>query len=64
MIEVHGVPNPRGSPEARWYQKPLDVSSYWKDFSDNGYALFNRDPNGALGLELSFIKLHEDFWKD
>jgi hypothetical protein len=63
MIETHGVPNPQGSPKARWYQKPLDVSAYWKDFSENGYALFNRDPNG-LAVDYSFIKLGDDFWKD
>lgn len=64
LVEVHGVPTPQGTPKARWYQRPMDVTTeYWNYFSDNGYALFSRDPNGDLGLELSFIKLHENFWE-
>eukprot|EP00586_Coscinodiscus_wailesii_P014137 CAMPEP_0172507560 /NCGR_PEP_ID=MMETSP1066-20121228/204629_1 /TAXON_ID=671091 /ORGANISM="Coscinodiscus wailesii, Strain CCMP2513" /LENGTH=254 /DNA_ID=CAMNT_0013285143 /DNA_START=496 /DNA_END=1260 /DNA_ORIENTATION=+ len=62
LLEIHGVPQPQGG-TGRWYQKAMNVSEYYKDFLDNGYALFSRDPNGALGLELSFIKLHQDFWK-
>lgn len=64
LIEMHGVPKPEGDPKARWYQRPLDISKdYYQDFLDQGYALFSRDPNGALGLELSFLKLHPDFWQ-
>lgn len=63
LIEMHGVPRPDGDRNARWYQKPMDIDKdYFQDFLDNGYALYSRDPNGDLGLELSFIKLHPDFW--
>ena len=65
LIETHGVPTPRGTPKARWYQRPMNVvEDYWKDFADNGYALYSRDPNGELGMELAFMKLTDDFWKD
>jgi hypothetical protein len=63
LIETHGVPSPRGTPGARWYQKPMDVSEYYKAFLDHGYALYSKDLVGELAMELSFIKLHEDFWK-
>lgn len=62
LIEVHGVPRPEGDKKARWYQKPMNVMEYFKDFSDNGYALYSKEYAG-LCLELSFIKLHADFWK-
>lgn len=62
LIETHGVPTPQGTPKARWYKKPLDVSQYYKQYSDNGYALFSKDPNGELSLELCFIKLDKGFW--
>jgi len=64
LVEMHGVPAPEGTPKARWYQKPMDIhNDYYKDYMDNGYALFNHDPNGELGLELSFIKLDKPFWE-
>jgi len=62
LIEVHGVPSPHGTPTARWYQRPLNLSEYYQSYIVNGYALFNKDPNGALSLELCFIKLQNDFF--
>lgn len=65
LVEMHGVPTPKGTPQARWYQKPMDVTTeYWQDFADHGYALYSRDPNGDMGMELAFLKLDEDFWKE
>lgn len=63
LVETHGVPSPRGTPNARWYKKAMNVSEYYKAFSDHGYALYSKDLVGELAMELSFIKLHEDFWK-
>lgn len=62
LIEVHGVPTPKGTPNLRWYKKPMDISEYYKAFSDNGFALYSKDPVNDLATELSFIKLHRDFW--
>jgi hypothetical protein len=65
LIEIHGVPTPKGTPNQRWYQKPLDIhSEYFKAFSDNGYALYSKDAVNDLATELSFIKLHKNFWVD
>ena len=62
LIEMHGVPTPAGTPNARWYQERLNVLDYYQHYIDNGYAIFNKDPNGELSLDLCFIKLHNDFW--
>ena len=40
----------------------MNVTDYFQDFKDNGYVLFNRDPNGQLGMELAFLKLDQDFY--
>mmetsp|Transcript_19245 Transcript_19245/g.22240 ORF Transcript_19245/g.22240 Transcript_19245/m.22240 type:complete len:378 (+) Transcript_19245:42-1175(+) len=64
LIEMHGVPSPRGTPKARWYQKPMNLTHYYGHFQTHGYALYSKDLVGNLAVELSFIKLHEDFWKD
>lgn len=40
----------------------MNITDYFQDFRDNGYALFNKDPNG-LAVELAFLKLDEDFYK-
>lgn len=61
LLETHGVPQPNGS-KGRWYQAPMNITDYFQDFRDNGYALFNKDPNG-LAVELAFLKLDEDFYK-
>jgi len=63
LIETHGVPLPDGTPEARWYQKPMNLIEYFQDYKNNGFALFNKDPNGENSLELCFVKLQPDFWK-
>ena len=63
LIETHGVPSPDGTPQARWYQKPMHVhDDYYRFYQQEGYALFHKEING-LALELCFIKLHPDFWK-
>jgi hypothetical protein len=57
------VPQPNGNKKARWYQDPMNVvTEYFQDFRDNGYVLFNRDPNGLLGMELAFLKLDDNFY--
>ena len=61
LVETHGVPQPTGG-KGRWYQDPMDVTDYFQDFRDNGYVLFNRDPNGQFGMELAFLKLDQDFY--
>jgi len=63
LIELHGVPAPGGTPDQRWYQKPLDLSEYYGFYRDNGYVLFNKQRNGALSLELGFMKMASEFWK-
>ena len=63
LIELHGVPSPQGTPQQRWYQKPLNLSEYYGLYQDNGYALFNKERNGELSLELCFMKMASDFWK-
>ena len=63
LTKTHGVLLPWGMLGARWYKKPMDVSEYYKAFSDHGYALYSKDLVGELAMQLSFIKLHEDFWK-
>jgi len=62
LVETHDVPTPVGKQKSRWFQKPLDLSVYYGDYTKNGYALYNRDVHGK-GLELAYVKLHEDFWK-
>mmetsp|Transcript_1154 Transcript_1154/g.2523 ORF Transcript_1154/g.2523 Transcript_1154/m.2523 type:complete len:315 (-) Transcript_1154:260-1204(-) len=62
LVEIHGVPQPKGG-NGRWYKAPMNITDYFQDFRDNGYALFNRDSNGKLAVELSFLKLNEDFYK-
>lgn len=65
LIETHGVPSPRGTPKARWYQKPMNLTEYFGKFQNHGYALYSKDIVGEKGAaELSFVKLHDDFWKD
>lgn len=64
LVEIHGVPTPKGTPNQRWYKKSLDISEYFNAFSDNGYALYSKDPVNDLATELSFIKLHKNFWVD
>mmetsp|Transcript_11047 Transcript_11047/g.13925 ORF Transcript_11047/g.13925 Transcript_11047/m.13925 type:complete len:188 (-) Transcript_11047:406-969(-) len=59
LMETHGVPQPNGG-TGRWYQQPMNVTDYFQDFKDNGYVLYNRDPNG-LGMEMAFMKLDQDF---
>lgn len=64
LVEVHGVPHPNGTPKHRWYQQPMHMhNDFYKDFVDNGYALYYKDPNLPWGLELSFIKLDRGFWE-
>jgi len=63
LVEIHGVPQPNGG-KGRWFQDPMKITDYFQDFRDNGYVLFNRDPNGGLGMELAFMKLDEDFYKE
>ena len=62
LVEIHGVPQPKGG-NGRWYKAPMNITDYFQDFRDNGYALFNKDSNGKLAVELSFLKLDEDFYK-
>ena len=65
-METHGVPNPTGKQlhgGDRWYQKPFDLLQYYQDFLDHGYAIFSKDPNKELSLELGLVKLHDEFWK-
>ena len=64
LVELHGVPSPKGTPKARWYQKPMDLTEYYGLYKSNGYSLFNKEINGGLSLELCFMKMTEDFWKD
>jgi len=64
LIETHGVPSPRGTPKARWYQKPMNLTEYFGNFQNHGYALYSKDIVNEISAELSFIKLHDDFWKD
>ena len=58
LMETHGVPQPQGG-NGRWYQKPMDVTQFYKDFEEHGYALFSTDQNG-LGMEMSYIKLDNE----
>lgn len=60
LMEIHGVPQPNGG-KGRWYQSAMDASKFFQDFQDNGYVLFNKDPNNDLAVELSFLKLDKDF---
>ena len=53
------MPQPKGG-KGRWYQGSLNVAGYFQDCKDNEYVLFNRDPNGEFGMELSFLKLEQD----
>lgn len=62
LMEVHGVPTPNGTITQRWYKNPMDISEYYKAFSDNNFALYSKDPVNDLVMELSFLKLHRDFW--
>ena len=65
LVEMHGVPTPEGMPNdevtKRFFQKDLDLSQFYDDFTNQGYALYNRDEHGA-GPELSFVKLDAEFW--
>lgn len=41
----------------------MDVAKEWyQHYIKHGYALFHKEINGGLSLELCFIKLHPDFW--
>jgi hypothetical protein len=60
LMEIHGVPQPNGG-NGRWFQEPMNLTDYFQDYKDNGYVLFNKDPNGELAIELAFIKLDDDF---
>ena len=55
LMEIHGVPQPNGG-DGRWYKKPMNITDFFQDFDDHGYALFSADQNG-LGMELSYVKL-------
>eukprot|EP01083_Nonionella_stella_P074192 201125_1 len=57
LMEIHGVPQPNGG-KGRWYQKPMNITDFFQDFDDHGYALFSTDQNG-LGMELSYVKLEK-----
>jgi hypothetical protein len=65
LVEMHGVPTPESMPNdevtKRFFQKDLDVSQFYDDFTKQGYVLYNRDEHGA-GPELSFVKLDAEFW--
>eukprot|EP00592_Proboscia_alata_P001413 CAMPEP_0194378158 /NCGR_PEP_ID=MMETSP0174-20130528/34406_1 /TAXON_ID=216777 /ORGANISM="Proboscia alata, Strain PI-D3" /LENGTH=314 /DNA_ID=CAMNT_0039159983 /DNA_START=32 /DNA_END=976 /DNA_ORIENTATION=+ len=63
LVEMHGVPNPKGTPKARWYQKRMNLNEYYGLYKESGYSLFSKEQNGKLSLELSFMKMTEDFWK-
>lgn len=63
LVELHGVPSPKGTPKARWYKKPMNLTEYYGLYKSNGYVLFNKERNGGLSLELCFMKMNEDFWK-
>eukprot|EP00546_Thalassionema_frauenfeldii_P013283 CAMPEP_0178926918 /NCGR_PEP_ID=MMETSP0786-20121207/18842_1 /TAXON_ID=186022 /ORGANISM="Thalassionema frauenfeldii, Strain CCMP 1798" /LENGTH=353 /DNA_ID=CAMNT_0020602179 /DNA_START=9 /DNA_END=1070 /DNA_ORIENTATION=+ len=62
LIELHGVPSPKGTPNQRWYKKPLNLTEYYGLYKDNGYVLYNKERNGELSLELCFLKLSSEFW--
>lgn len=62
LVEVHGVPTPDGTPN-RWFSEPMDVSVYYGDYKKNGFALYHNHVHG-LGLELGYLKLDKDFWKE
>jgi hypothetical protein len=66
LVEMHGVPTPKGMPTdavtKKFFQKDLDVSEFYNAFTEHGFALYNRDEHGA-GPELSFIKLDREFWE-
>ena len=63
LVELHGVPSPKGTPTARWYKKPMNLTEYYGLYKSNGYALFHKEINRGLSLELCFMKMNEDFWK-
>ena len=63
LIEVHGVPSPEGRKRDQWYEDPLNPVEWYDTFRENGYALFNKEPNMQCCLELAFLKLSDDFWQ-
>lgn len=62
LLEVHGVPSPTAG--NKWYNKPMVVSEYFNQIFDRNFALFSKEWNNNNCVELSFIKLHSDFWGD
>lgn len=63
LVETHGLPSPQGTPRARWYQKPLNLTEYFGMYRDNGYVLFSKERNGKWAAELGFMKMADDFWR-
>lgn len=66
LVEIHGVPTPKGmetdAVTKKFFQTDLDVTEFYDAFTKHGYALYNRDEHGA-GPELSFVKLEREFWE-
>ncbi len=65
LIENHGV---RTSPVRgnKWHQEPLQVADYYDAFTANNFAMYSKEVNvygGGNCLEFSYIKVHQDFWK-
>ena len=65
IIEVHGVPSPLGPNDA--HHRAMNVSDFFDAFQNNGFALYFKEPNVYVRgncVELGYIKLRSDFWKD
>jgi len=66
LVETHGIPTPQGVPmnpiHKKWVQIDLNISEFYDAFENNGYALFHKDEH-VHARDLSFVKLHDDFWK-
>jgi hypothetical protein len=47
---------------------PSNTNQFFQDFHDQGYVIFHKEPNiewsGGDCVEFSFLKLHQDFFKE
>ena len=70
LVENHGVPVPPSThdrpqldpAQRKFINKALDVTAYYNAFTQHGYALYHAEIFGGIAVDVSFIKLRNDFW--